>query len=351
MSTSFRTTALAAAFVCLPLSAMAQSTVNLYGRVNTTVESQKFGTGVRQTVVSNNSSRFGFTGTEDLGGGLKATFRLESGFASDTGATTGGALFGREAVVGLSGGFGTVRLGQQAYLPAYLATADYVSMHNHDTGSSSDALFGGFQLPARQSNSISYTTPSFSGLTVEVAQSLNEKANFVVTTGPTARLANQTDVALNYDAGPLHLGAGYQKLGDNKLYAMRALYEFGAITLGGYYERDDFKSIVATSTTVTPAITTLTNTNLGSRNNFRVAAMYAMGASEFHANVGLAGKFSNRANSKAQQYTLGYNYNLSKRTKVYGYVTRVNDNSGSLANQPIYGGDFSATAVGIRHNF
>ena len=350
MSTFFRATALAAAFVCLPLSAMAQSTVNLYGRVNTSVESQKFGTGVRQTVVSDNASRFGFTGSEDLGGGLKATFRLESGFRSDTGQTYDfegtRKLFGREATVGLSGGFGSVRLGQQAYLPAYLATADYVSMHNHDTGSSSDALFGGFLLPARQSNSISYTTPSFSGLKVEVAQSLNEKANFVVTTGPTARLANQTDVALNYDAGPLHLGAGYQKLGDNKLYALRALYEFGAITLGGYYERDDFKSIVATSTTGTPAVTTLTNTNLGSRNNFRVSAMYTMGASEFHANVGSAGKFSNIANSKAQQYTLGYNYNLSKRTKVYGYVTRVNDSAAG-----VYGGDFSATAVGIRHNF
>lgn len=323
MSIIFRATALAAAFVCLPLSAMAQSTVNLYGRVNTTVESQKFGTGVRQTVVSNNSSRFGFTGSEDLGGGLKATFRLESGFASDTGATTGN-LFGREAVVGLSGGFGTVRLGQQAYLPAYLATADYVSMHNHDTGSSSDALFGGFQLPARQSNSISYTTPSFSGLTVEFAQSMQEGV---------AGAQSSTDVAANYDAGPLHLGAGYQKVGDNKLLALRALYEFGAVTLGGYYERDDFVA-------------------LGDRNNFRVAAMYTMGASEFHANVGLAGKFSNRPNSKAQQYTVGYNYNLSKRTKVYGYVTRVNDNSATLANPTaIYGGDFNSTAVGIRHNF
>lgn len=317
MSTFFRATALAAAFVCLPLSAMAQSTVNLYGRVNTTVESVKFGNGSRQTVVNDNSSRFGFTGSEDLGGGLKATFRLESGFRSDTGATAG-ALFGREAVVGLSGGFGTVRLGQQAYLPAYLATADYVSMHNHDTGTSSDALFGGFQLPARQSNSISYTTPSFSGLTVEVAQSLRENV---------AGAQNQTDIAANYDAGPLHLGAGYQKFGDNKLLALRALYEFGAVTVGGYYERDDFVT-------------------QGDRNNFRIAAMYTLGASEFHANVGSAGKFSKIANSKAQQYTLGYNYNLSKRTKVYGYVTRVNDSAAG-----VYGGDFNSTAVGVRHNF
>jgi predicted porin len=344
MSIIFRATALAAAFACLPLSAMAQSTVNLYGRVNTTVESQKSSDGTRKTVVNNNSSRFGFTGSEDLGGGLKATFRLESGFDSDTGATTGGVLFGREAVVGLSGGFGTVRLGQQAYLPAYLATADYVSMHNHDTGSSSDVLWGGYQLPARQSNSISYTTPSFSGVTVEVAQSLHEKADFAVTAGPTARLSTQTDIAVNYKTGPLHLGGGYQKLGDNKLYALRALYEFGALTVGGYYERDDFKSVVNTSTTA--GVTTLATTNLGSRNNVRVSAMYTLGASEFHANAGSAGKFSNVADSKAQQYTLGYNYNLSKRTKVYGYVTRVNDNSAKL-----YGGDFNSTAVGIRHNF
>ena len=321
MSITLRATAAAAVLVCLPMTVLAQSTVTLYGRLNTTLESQKSG-GQRQTVVSDNASRFGFTGSEDLGGGLKATFRLESGFRSDTGQTYDfegtRKLFGREATVGLSGGFGTVRLGQQAYLPAYLATADYVSMHNHDTGSSSDALFGGFLLPARQSNSFSYITPSFSGLTVEVARSLKEGV---------AGLPSSTDVAANYDAGPLHLGAGYEKIGDDKLLALRALYEFGALTVGGYLERDDF--VIR-----------------GKRNNVRVSAMYTVGASEFHANVGSAGKFSNVADSKAQQYTLGYNYNLSKRTKVYGYFTRLNDNAGK-----VYGGDFNSTAVGVRHNF
>lgn len=328
MSIIFRATALAAAFVCLPLSAMAQSTVNLYGRVNTTVESQKAG-GVRTTKVQDNASRFGFTGSEDLGGGLKAIFRLESGFRSDTGQTYdfegSTKLFGREATIGLSGGFGTVRLGQQALLPVYLATADYVSMHNHDTGSSSDALFGTFLIDFRQVNSVSYTTPNIGGFALEIAQGLNEKTNIP---GTTIRRSNQTDIAANYDAGPLHLGAGYQKIGDDKLLALRALYEFGALTVGGYYERDDF--VVR-----------------GDRNNVRVSAMYTVGSSEFHANVGSAGKFSKVvAESKAQQYTLGYNYNLSKRTKVYGYVTRVNDSAAA-----VYGGDFNSTAVGIRHNF
>jgi predicted porin len=329
MSITLRATAAAAVLVCLPMAALAQSTVTLYGRINTTVENQSYNN-VSRTVVSNNSSRFGLTGSEDLGGGMKAVFRLEGGIASDTGATTGGALFGREATVGLSGGFGTVRLGQQAYLPAYLATADYVSMHNHDTGSSSDALWGGYLIDSRQGNSISYTTPDINGFKLEIAQGLNEKANIP---GTVIRRKNQTDIALNYDAGPLHLGAGYEKIGDDKLYALRALYEFGALTVGGYYERDDF--VV-----------------LGKRNNARITAMYTVGASEFHANYGSAGKFGNVPDSKAQQYTLGYNYNLSKRTKVYGYYTKVDNNTG-LTYQAVGGQfrDFGAIAAGIRHNF
>ena len=347
MSITLRATAAAAVLVCLPMAVLAQSTVTLYGRLNTTLESQK-ANGVRNTVVANNASRFGFRGEEDIGGGMKALFRLEGGVASDTGATTGGALFGREATVGLSGGFGTVRLGQQAYLPAYLATADYVSMHNHDTGSSSDALFaGGFKNNARQSNSISYTTPNISGFTLEIAQGLNEKANFANATVVTP-IRSQTDVALNYVNGPLQLGAGYEKVGDNTLYALRALYEFGALTLGGYYERDKFESVFVAEVPNANAPTTPSAVrNYGTRNNVRLSAMYTVGASEFHANAGSAGKFSNVADSKAKQYTLGYNYNLSKRTKVYGYFTRVNDNSADK----LYGGNFNSTAIGVRHNF
>ena len=57
-------------------AAFAQSSVTLYGRVNTTVERQEVGN-VKTTGLFNNSSRFGFKGTEDLGGGLKAGFQLE----------------------------------------------------------------------------------------------------------------------------------------------------------------------------------------------------------------------------------------------------------------------------------
>ena len=307
-------------------AAMAQSSVTLYGRVNTTVERQKLGD-VSSTGMFNNSSRFGFKGTEDLGGGLKAGFQLESGFNSDTGASSS-TFFGRQSEVNLSGGFGMVRLGN--FTPeSYYATADYVSMHNHDTGSSSDALyhdpvwFGNLG----QANKISYRTPEFGGFWAEAAVQLHENN---VTVGNQNK--HGYDLAGNYASGPLALGAGYSQVGGAKQLGLRALYTLGQFTLGGYYQRNDQFSA-------------------GTRNNFRLAGAYNLGASEFHLNVGRANSWSNVADSAATQYTVGYNYNLSKRTKVYGYYTRVNNSAGADYNVTKSGDDFSSFAVGVRHNF
>ena len=330
--------ALATLAVMGATTAMAQSSVTLYGRINTTVERQKTGD-VNNTKMENNASRWGIRGTEDLGGGLKAGFTLESGFNSDTGAgsawthPTTGMSFARQSEVNLSGGFGMIRLGN--FVPeSYYATADYISMHNHDTGTSSDALyydpvwFGGLSTK----NKVGYRTPSMGGLTVDASVSMHEKDP---TVGPRK---NGYDLAANYGAGPLHLGAGYSKVGGNWQAALRGLYTFGQVTLGAYYQRnkDDDK---------------ITATGAGSRNNFRLSAMYALGASEFHANVGRANKWSHIDDSAATQWTLGYNYNLSKRTKVYGYYTKVNNSKGANYMTGSAGTDFSSFALGVRHNF
>ena len=96
--------ALAALAVMGATTAMAQSSVTLYGRINTTVEHQKLGD-QSTTGLVNNSSRWGMRGSEDLGGGLKAGFVLESGFNSATGAAAS-TFFGRQSEVNLSGNFG-----------------------------------------------------------------------------------------------------------------------------------------------------------------------------------------------------------------------------------------------------
>ena len=305
-------------------AAMAQSSVTLYGRVNTTVERQKVGND-STTGMFPNSSRFGFKGTEDLGGGLKAGFQLESGFNSDNGASAA-TFFGRQSEVNLSGGFGMVRLGN--FTPeSYYATADYVSMHNHDTGSSSDALY---YDPVSygvlgQKNKIAYRTPDFGGFTAEAAVLMHEKA-----AGTNNK--NGVDLAANYNLGALALGAGYSQVDDQKQLGLRALYTFGQFVVGGYYQRNDEDAA-------------------GSRNNFRLAGAYMMGASELHVNVGRANSWSNFANSAATQFTLGYNYNLSKRTKVYGYYTKVNNSANADYMTGANGVDFSSVAVGVRHNF
>ena len=301
-------------------AAFAQSSVTLYGRVNTSVERVEVGN-VNATRMENNASRFGFKGTEDLGGGLKAGFQLESGFNSDTGASAA-TFFGRQSEVNLSGGFGAVRLGRFT-AESYYATADYVSMHNHDTGSSSDAFYA-YVMP--DANKIAYRTPTFGGLTVDAAVALHEQA---------VGGKNAYDLAANYNLGALALGAGYSKQGDVNQFAVRALYTFGAFTVGGYVQRDDSAYVA----------------NGGNRNTFRLAGAYNMGASEFHVNVGRAGEYKNLNDSDSTQYTLGYNYNLSKRTKVYGYYTHVNNSRNASYQSGVAGADFSSVAVGVRHNF
>ncbi|MBT9490729.1 MAG: porin [Rubrivivax sp.] len=295
-------------------SAFAQSSVEIYGRLNTSIERQKIN-GVSSTDMLNNASRIGFRGTEDLGGGLKAGFVLEHGFNSDTGAASG-AFWGRQSEVSLGGSFGTIRLGNY-FSETYFATADYVSMHNHDTGTSSDAFYADTRYFVG-SDKISYTSPSMGGLVVHAAINARDIPGEVDRT---------VEFAANYDAGPMHLGAGYQKTGDLNQFAVRGLYEMGAFTFGGYIQRDEDVY------------------GPGTRTTFRLAGMYTMGATELHLNYGRAGDYSDLDDSGASQYTLGLNYNLSKRTKLYTYYSKVSDGAAGIY------GDRSHMAAGVRHNF
>ena len=324
-------TLVAAAVTALSVgTAFAQSSVTVYGRLNTSIEQQKnIGVEGDRSVLQNNASRLGFKGTEDLGGGLKAIFLLEHRFNADTGTVTGDFYAG-DSFVGLeSAQYGTLRLGRLTSA-SYYATADWVSNHNHDTGTSDDKFYT--YLGANK-NSVAYLTPSFGGFTVEGSVSAGEGTG------------NQNKVfglAANYDGGPLQLGAGYEQNDpSDKQFGLRAAYTFGAITFGGYYQRSE--------------ITSAELGNYGTRDAVRGSVMYVMGQSELHLNVGWADDWSKISNSGATQYTLAYNYNLSKRTKVYAFYTAVdNGNNFSYFGATSAGGavlDPSSFAVGVRHNF
>ncbi len=140
--------------------------MTIYGRLNLTVERQKLTGSDNNWVMQNSASRWGMKGSEDLGGGLKAGFQLESGFNPANG-TAADRFFGRQSEVNLGGGFGMVRLGNFTS-EAYYATSDYIGMHNHETGTSSDAFYS---YIGRNTGKVAYRTPNFGGATVEVARS------------------------------------------------------------------------------------------------------------------------------------------------------------------------------------
>jgi predicted porin len=307
-------------------NAAAQVTVSVYGRLNVTAEQQhNIGADGTQQVLQNSASRFGVRGIEDLGGGLKALFFLEHRFDIDTGTQTQPTVYwAGDSFVGLSGGFGEVRAGRITSA-AYYATADFVSLHNHDTGTSEDKLY---TYLSQNANTLSYRTPSLGGVAVEASVSAAESA------AATNKVWN---LAANYEAGPMFLGAGYERQGgsDDYQFALRALYTMGEYTLGGYYQYSDLAA-------------------LGQRNNVRLSGMRLMGRGEFHVNLGWASDWSRVDGSQAAQWTVAYNYNLSRRTKIYAFYTHVDNGSYSYFGAKGAGGavlDPSAYAFGIRHNF
>ncbi|MBV8036055.1 porin [Roseateles sp.] len=316
--------ALVAALAAISAAPAFAQSVTLWGRLNTTVENQKIGQADRKTVMQNNGSRLGFKGTEDLGGGLKAGFNLEHGLESDTGAATGGTTFwNRQSSVELSGSFGTIRLG--SWFPdSYFSSVDRTSNHNHDTGTSSDNLFSSFGFGAR-TNKLGYFSPTMNGFNFIGSVRAGEG------TGPRGY-----DLSVNYEVAGLHVAGTYAQndkfaaSNKRKAYGLEADYGFGPFLVTGYYQREEVDGFRA-------------------RDIGRVSAMYVVGQSEFHVNVGgtKAGSDAEFRKGGAKQFTLGYNYNLSKRTKVYGFYTRTDYNDNTKTGAP----DFSSLAAGIRHNF
>ncbi|MFA9440651.1 porin [Uliginosibacterium sp. sgz301328] len=303
--------------------------IDIYGRINLSYENQK--TTRHTNVMQDNASRWGIVGEENISSDVSAIFNLESGFNADNGMNKDpAASFDRESWVGLaSKKFGTLRMGATTS-PVYYAAADYVSMHNHDTGTSSDALFGFDATGGHLTNMTAYKTPAFNDATVEVAYALAEKSGG----------RSVVNVAYNQDIKALHVGAGYAQSKDrgvsnstDTMYVVRALYDItDALAAGGYWEYDKYDQ-------------------QGHRNNLRGAVKYTVGANEFHVNVGYTNGFSKTEDNGALQWTLGYNYNLSPRTKVYAFYTRIDNEKNASYGVDEAGVNFASFAVGLRHNF
>ncbi|CAG9275166.1 Outer membrane protein (Porin) [Paraburkholderia unamae] len=200
----------------IALSAIAQSSVTVYGSIDTGLAYASSQTALGSTSNGRsvfamsqgvwNASKFGFLGTEDLTGGMKAIFRLESGINSANGGQQyANAMFGRAAYVGLTQNtFGTLTLGRQyaAYYQAlshYSHTAiltGYFGAHPGD--------LDGFDTGYRANNTVLYQSPSLFGLTAYVSYSV----------GGVPGSFNDGSTwagALQYEIGPIGIATAFQK--------------------------------------------------------------------------------------------------------------------------------------------
>jgi predicted porin len=338
-------------------SALAQSSVSIYGVVDASLENVK-GTDSLTRVSSDNlaTSRLGFRGVEDLGGGLKAKFTLEAGLKVDTGAQDS-AFWGRSAWVGLEGGFGELRVGRQdSLIGAIAGNTNILGAQGYDDLKIADTLSG--STYRRVNNGITYFLPKLvDGLSIAAQYStdaVGEENTVTTGTGTSTDKTGQAwGLSAQYLAGPFGIGGGFitakqDAAGDNKAqgYLLFASYDFGAAKLTGYFESDD--SEAAENNPLTAA-------TYDKRDVFGLKVGVPLGT-DFSLQAGIS-KVKNVAYTQDQDATiiaLKGVYTLSKRTAVYGLFTNVDNDKGNLGVAGVATAadkNSRGFAIGVRHAF
>ncbi|WP_280809617.1 porin [Variovorax boronicumulans] len=352
--------------------ASAQSSVTLFGVVDASIsgysnKSRDFNNRsakVSQQALTNsgyNGSRLGFRGTEDLGGGLAASFWLEAPISNDDGAK-GIADFTRRSTVSLSGGFGEVRLGRD-YTPTFWNDTVFdpfgtngvgtnlintASGYNFLTAGAKDTGGFGFNSNyARASNSIGYfLPPNLGGFYGQLQYALHENVKTDgVQDSPSKRgryvggrfgYANgPLDVAASYgqsDAGDLELtfvGSGLPKIVAApvvKTANLGASYDFGPAKIFGEYSQAKMEYDIK-SPFIVSGDSTLKGYLLGVTVPVGPGLIRAAYSSvKYDMGDHLSYLYDD---GKANKLALGYVHNLSKRTALYATIARVSNKNGA----------------------
>lgn len=328
-------------------SCAAQSSITIYGVADAGIVVESGGPAGRLTKETGGGetpSRLGFRGKEDLGDGLSANFVLEMGYNMDTGTSAqGGVLFGRQAWLGINGGFGSVSLGRQ-YLPFFLTLVEVDPFLIGLAGNALNMMATG---GVRINNSIKYATPNVAGLTGEVLYGLGEQA------GDT-KAGSQYSASVAYENGPLLVKLGYNNtwnLATGTVPATNAKntlliskYNFGFAT--GYIGYGINKSELNTNAQNSNSRDAI----IGARVPFGVSTVIV-------SYIRKQDKSSN--NLSANQWALGYTYALSKSTDLYTSVARIHNKAPNTAKAGFYtvgngadpGTGDRAFNLGVRHLF
>jgi predicted porin len=379
--------------------ASAQSSVTLFGVVDASISNystkstwqptnpftiQPFtvqpGLKQSQTSLANsgyNSSRLGFRGTEDLGGGLAASFWLEAGINNDDGrgagsGTAGGLVFNRRSTVSLSGGFGEVRLGRD-YTPTFWNDTVFDPFGTNGVGTNlisnintrlasnvgPSSTISASDNYVRSSNSIGYfLPPNLGGFYGQFMYALPEtvKQSNVIDS-PSAK-GRYVGGRLGYANGPLDVALSYGQSTaadtatagtfgqltasqNRKINTLNlgASYDFGPAKLFGEVSQAKDKNEVGSTTTILglPFFNTAQQTD--KYNGYLLGVTVPVGAGLIRASYSFV-KYKNGAqpvfnffntndgNAKANQFAIGYVHNLSKRTALYATLSRINIKNG-----------------------
>jgi predicted porin len=336
-------------------AASAQSSVTLFGIADAALSHGSGSTADRTLLTSggNASSRVGFRGTEDLGGGLSASFWLEAQFNTDTGAGVAtntnnqssgagpgvsGLTFNRRSTVSLAGSWGEIRLGRD-YTGHYRNRVDTDPFSVVGVGATQvnvGSLAG--QTSTRASNIVGYFRPGgLGGFFGQAQYYLGENA----TGTPTERDGDGYSLRGGYSAGPLTASAAYARqnlsTGDIVSSNIGAIYEARVVRLMGAYFRDKTESAIPVT-----------------GKGFTLGAIVPVGAGEFKMALSQYGSDAG-ASPETRKLAVGYVHHLSKRTALYTTFAHVRNSGGSTTSLngsiTAANGKSSGYDLGIRHSF
>lgn len=305
-------TLIALAAVVATGAAFAQSSVTMYGVADIAVgDDNVAGTKFRafaNGLMNNGNSRLGVRGTEDLGGGLKASFNFEQAVNLANGATDANT-WQRAAWMELSGGFGAIRAGR-SLSPSFFGIAAYELTGTANYSALANQF--GFGAGTRNNAMITYTTPNMSGLTASVGTVLSGNDADAARAG----LQSKYDLNVIYKAGPIAAALTYGKVqSSEKSWSLGGSYNLGMATVAASYQD--------------PA---------GAKKGFTLGVSAPVGPVTLTADLARA-----TDGGKNTDFVLEAKYPLSKRTFAYGVFLRDGGVSGTKS--------VNSYAVGVRHNF
>lgn len=310
--------------------------------------------------IVSNATHLGFKDSENLGGGLSAIYQLEAEFDL---TNTGGTPFAktRNSNVGLKGNFGTVFYGN--WDTPYKTTHTKVNLFGYthiaaatDITGRVGVSDGNAHFNTRQKNVIQYWTPNYDGFQAKLAYAPDNAKQATVAAGGDKSVWS---LSATYENNLLYSAYGHESHKDAKSTAI-SLTDSANRLVGVYKFKDGQAGLVYERLSVAKAAS---STTITSRNGWELSGKYKFGANNIGVSYARAGDLGGTANTGANQYSLRYGYNVSKRTEVYGFYTQLSNDAAasynfsagtvvtSAAGAAGLGAKLSGFGIGLQHTF